>query len=677
MTHLHWGNLMSQAIILIGKKNMLDQDVVNLAKAIRQQETGNNPVKGASGELASRYQYMPSTWRSVASKYLGTPNAPLTLENENKATYLKIKDWKDAGYNPAQIASMWNSGSPNWEGKVGINKAGVKYDTPSYVKNVYNLYQKNKQETGKNKEYTPSQNQIIAKQYNAPFVSTPGGNIASELAKTAGNIPSSFGNFVKGVVDFLNPYSSGQKLGEAITTGIQAGKEGVSPLDVLKEIPSAAYQTLFPEGARATIEGAGGLAVGALTGNEKLKQASDIRLQEAQRVMTSDPFSQVAPIVLGAEGVKKGTVSKVAEPLIKPIAKTAEVTTGITKKGVEFVGNQITGLNPETRSLAINSPEALSNKNIASISRESLAQKVSNKMESVINAKAETGSGYEAIRTSSEKVVIPQESILDIFNKNKIKITDGKISIDKESIPLSQTDINQLQSFIDTYGIGGEYTGNSFLNARFSLSELSKYGADKTGNLQRISRDLRNSYDQVGKETLSGLKDLDKSYSSLKTEYETIKKDYFQKNKQTGETEFKDGALTKIANATNKGRESVLARLESIVPGISREINILKAIQDIELSNKNKVGTYMRGILPGGVGYLAGGPLGSLLSIILTSPSIVIPLLRLYGEALKIKSNTMDVIIKKLEDGKKLTGVDKEIFYDMLKFASIFNPQQK
>jgi len=39
----------------------------------------------------------------------------LTLENENKATYLKIKDWKSQGYNPAQIASMWNSGSPEWE----------------------------------------------------------------------------------------------------------------------------------------------------------------------------------------------------------------------------------------------------------------------------------------------------------------------------------------------------------------------------------------------------------------------------------------------------------------------------------------------------------------------------------------------------------------------------------
>lgn len=122
--------------------NNLDQNVVNLARAIRQIETGNRPVKGASGELASRYQYMPSTWSSTAAKYLGDANAPLTAKNEDQATYLKIKDWKDAGYTPKQIASMWNSGQPDWEGKVGVNSAGVKYDVPKYVDKVWNEFVK-------------------------------------------------------------------------------------------------------------------------------------------------------------------------------------------------------------------------------------------------------------------------------------------------------------------------------------------------------------------------------------------------------------------------------------------------------------------------------------------------------------------------------------------------------
>lgn len=127
----------------------MDQDVINLAKAIRQKESGNRAVIPAEGSKlggASRYQYTHNTWKETARKYLGDPNAPLSLQNENKATYLKIKDWKDKGYNPAQIASMWNAGEgrPNayQENHKGVNKYGVAYDTPKYVESVYNEYQK-------------------------------------------------------------------------------------------------------------------------------------------------------------------------------------------------------------------------------------------------------------------------------------------------------------------------------------------------------------------------------------------------------------------------------------------------------------------------------------------------------------------------------------------------------
>ena len=127
----------------------LDNDVVNLAKAIRQHESGNRAVLPGEGSAVggkSRYQYTHETWRSVAGKYLGDANTALNLQNENKATYLRIKDWKDKGFNPAQIASMWNAGEgrpdaykQNWR---GTNKYGVKYDTPAYVNRVYQTYKK-------------------------------------------------------------------------------------------------------------------------------------------------------------------------------------------------------------------------------------------------------------------------------------------------------------------------------------------------------------------------------------------------------------------------------------------------------------------------------------------------------------------------------------------------------
>ena len=130
----------------------LDQDIVNLAKAIRQIESGNRavlPAEGAQLGGASRYQYTTGTWKMVAGKYLGNSNAELTLENENEATYKRLKDWKEKGYDVGQIASMWNAGEgrPNAhkENMRGTNQYGVNYDVPAYVDKVYAEYQKQKQ----------------------------------------------------------------------------------------------------------------------------------------------------------------------------------------------------------------------------------------------------------------------------------------------------------------------------------------------------------------------------------------------------------------------------------------------------------------------------------------------------------------------------------------------------
>lgn len=120
----------------------MDNDVINLAKAIRQTESGGNfNAKGASGESGA-YQWIPSTWKAHAKQALGDENAPMTPSNQNAVAYTIMKADKDSGLNPAQIAAKWNSGSSTgWENKVGVNEHGVKYDVPRYVKSVTDAYQ--------------------------------------------------------------------------------------------------------------------------------------------------------------------------------------------------------------------------------------------------------------------------------------------------------------------------------------------------------------------------------------------------------------------------------------------------------------------------------------------------------------------------------------------------------
>lgn len=130
--------------------NNIDPTVRRLVSAIAQTETGAaSPEaytkRGASGEYG-RYQFMPDTWAKIAPQAgVNVPLEQASIEDQNKVAYSKIKAWKDQGYNPAQIASMWNAGEgrpnayrENWR---GVNSQGVAYDTPAYAQKVSALYQ--------------------------------------------------------------------------------------------------------------------------------------------------------------------------------------------------------------------------------------------------------------------------------------------------------------------------------------------------------------------------------------------------------------------------------------------------------------------------------------------------------------------------------------------------------
>jgi len=130
-------------------KEQYDRGAIAIARAIRKQESdhnydiglnGNKP--GGSGEIGA-YQFMPETYRSLAKKYIGDENAPATPKNQDELAYRQIKEWKDKGYTPSQIAAIWNMGEPNflknggYENWAGVNpESGIQYDTPSYVNNV-------------------------------------------------------------------------------------------------------------------------------------------------------------------------------------------------------------------------------------------------------------------------------------------------------------------------------------------------------------------------------------------------------------------------------------------------------------------------------------------------------------------------------------------------------------
>ncbi len=142
-----------------------------IVRAIGYVENGGKPdvnklKPGASGEMKSVFQFTPATWKLYSKQVMGK-EVPLSPDAETFVVHKKVKDWLDNGYNPEQIASMWNAGErrpdaykENWK---GVNKYGVAFDTPGYVKKFKNHLDQFSNESTED-EITPSQPSQVANQ---------------------------------------------------------------------------------------------------------------------------------------------------------------------------------------------------------------------------------------------------------------------------------------------------------------------------------------------------------------------------------------------------------------------------------------------------------------------------------------------------------------------------------
>lgn len=144
----------------------LDPTAFILTKSLKRSETpgSSDPYNqsGDNGTSTGAYQIQNKYWKPWAKQYLGDENAPMTEENQNKLAYTRVKSLLDAGNSQSQVASIWNHGSPDYQGVVGDkvypDGAKIHYDVPAYVDKVQRNYQKIQSEIQKGFNPTPYSN---------------------------------------------------------------------------------------------------------------------------------------------------------------------------------------------------------------------------------------------------------------------------------------------------------------------------------------------------------------------------------------------------------------------------------------------------------------------------------------------------------------------------------------
>jgi hypothetical protein len=309
-----------------------DQDALNLTHAMALQESSNDGkvpdynLVGDNGTSIGAYQWHGKDQQDAMNSFKSDANSAglnpndFSPENQDKVAYAKVISYKNGTYggkplDPGQIASTWNSGSPNnWQNHSGttmINGKEIQYDTPAHVQGVKKYF-----------DQISKQNPVDTTSPNQQTTSNSSGNIGLDT--------------LKGVGDFLFP----------IAGDIYHDIKGDSNKKFLQQVGDAGLSTLpfIPglgevgeglRGADAAIEGANALSKtgnvfqalhpalkGAITGYgagiaQNLSSGQDI----GQSLMPN--MSTLGGAGLGA--VSPYIISKVLGPITKNLTQQGAV----------------------------------------------------------------------------------------------------------------------------------------------------------------------------------------------------------------------------------------------------------------------------------------------------------------------------------------------------------------
>lgn len=631
----------AQAPVLQGTG--LDPGAVALAQAIRQTESnGNFQAQGKSGEFGA-YQWEPQSWATMSSAAgVNVPLQQATPAQQNQVAYNQIKAWKDQGYNVGQIASMWNAGEgkPNAyiDGNEGVNAEGVSYDTATYAKNVATAYQQFKTQQPTQQPQTPATgtNNPITGDASSPSVGGFLGNVVSSGANFAGNLVNAV----------AHPLTTGQNLLETGAGALQeAGgqnNDNTAKFDQLKNYFVQRYggvsnleHTLYsdPIGFAAdlsTVLGTGGGAVGLAGKAAEIGGLAD------------------TVYVVGTASDALGTAAKYTNPLTPAVS------------GAGALLNKTTNFSD-----VIANPENYTKENIANSS----AEKITNDVQAAFAAKrtdlSETGAAYAPFKETPTPITTEPDAIDNMFRDSlKVNITDGVIKPTSTSLLRDQTSINKLQAVYNTYKtdfLNGSMDSEKLLNLRTDLSKIAFNDLGvKDSDVASMAAKVRGVVNDTYRPQVPGLSELDADYSAKTNKINELEDSLVYKtgaNKGQLKTSFINAASKAVKNEdTDK-----LAQLEEIVPGITKRLQVMKTIKDLGDPDL-PVSLLEKGGLAGG--FITGNIKTTALAataMILSKPSIAIPLMRALGDNLDLIKQVMANLAKSLTAGASLNNVEQSM----------------
>jgi hypothetical protein len=523
--------------------------------------------------------------------------------------------------------------------------------------------------------------------------------VADSFVDRAENVEKMYSTFAK---DVSTTYASGaKKPPEYQTSNVQGA---------LKSAATGVGIVGQAAGFLGDVVGEAGIAVGRAVLDDKAEQevndfissiASSKAVQDTSKAYQGfeekNPYASAfvsgGANILGLTGT--GAVGAAAQTAGKSAAKSAaKATAKAAMRGIEYAspsvasgiktgatiasdiaksaGSQLFAMSPQTIKAIVDGN--VSKQALESLDRVSLENRVSQGLNTAIDDLSGLGQEYADLYNqvvdipvgSSYRGVTISEPITKALNDFGMSVDQsGKIIRGTNSTPLTQQTINRIYDFAQTYGKTGKLSSKEFLNIRKALDNIIDWNSTDADVADSFVKAVRGNYDEIGKKQIKGLAEKDASFSEVAQDLKNLKRQLLGPGGQ-----MKDNASSVIANLTNKGNEKKLARLEKYVPGVTEEIMVLKAVEDIANASGIKVGTYTRGIVTAAT--TLANPLAGVLAFIATHPSVVVPILRAYGQGKRAVQAVVDSIIGKITTGKQLNKTEFKVFSDAILDAKLY-----
>lgn len=262
----------------------------------------------------------------------------------------------------------------------------------------------------------------------------------------------------------------------------------------------------------------------------------------------------------------------------------------ITKSTGENITSKVFGADFEDIMAGYNNPELAQLHKTGALNP---FEKITSFFNEVRAKRSGTAQEYAPIREANQAISLPPTWMDEVLKeKFKLNITKKGIEVGAESLPLTTAEANKL--FEEVVKFKGANTAQSFFTLRDRTGRLADFDQKigKSDTLERVSRELYARLNEIGRPQIKGLEKLDKPLSEATKLLNdpVLKGRLFDKNGQL-KAKFDGDDIVSLLNKSNKG---TLTKIEQLIPGITEELKMMKAIEKImEASRINKPGNYV------------------------------------------------------------------------------------